>query len=97
MTELDDTLGCPLGVRCEACGLECGGLAVRALRTDLGVLCLTLCPGCRQSTVTPPVTVSTAARLVHQHAGHVGLTIEQADAALIAEVLRTTHDRPTKG
>ena len=92
MSGLHNTSGCPLGVRCEACGREGRGLAVRALSTDLGVMCLTLCPGCRRSTVTPPVTLSTASRLVAQHIGHLGMTVDQVDAALIAEALRERPD-----
>lgn len=70
---LDDTSRCPLGVRCECCGVERADLAV--VTSDLGsvgVACLTMCPACAASTVSPPVAVGTAVRLVLQHAAHVG-------------------------
>jgi hypothetical protein len=73
--DLDDTSRCPLGVRCECCGIERDDLAV--VTSDLGsvgVACLTMCPSCAASTVSPPVAVGTAVRLVLQHAAHVGVT-----------------------
>jgi hypothetical protein len=38
---LDDTSRCPLGGRCESCGVERDDLAVSTATTPLGVLCLT--------------------------------------------------------
>jgi hypothetical protein len=38
----------------------------------LGVACLTLCSKCAASDDLPPITLGTAARLVVQHAAHVG-------------------------
>jgi hypothetical protein len=72
--DADDTSHCPLGVRCECCGVESVGLAV--VTSDLGsvgVACLTMCPSCAASAVSPPVAVGTAVRLVLQHAAHVGV------------------------
>jgi hypothetical protein len=72
--DLHDTSRCPLGVRCECCGIERDDLAV--VTSDLGsvgVACLTMCPSCASSTVSPPVAVGTAVRLVLQHAAHVGV------------------------
>ena len=71
---LDDTSGCPLGVRCESCGLEAGAhLAVYTSRCALGVMCLTMCPRCGRSTADVNIAVSTASRLVTQHASHLGI------------------------
>ena len=71
--DLNDTTGCPLGVRCESCGAESPDLAVRAVTlAGLGTACLTLCRRCAAADTPPPITVATAARLVEQHVGHVG-------------------------
>ena len=76
--DLDDTTGCPLGVRCEACGAETEGLAVVTAELGaLGVACLTMCARCASSGVAPPVAVTTAARLVAQHAGHLGIDLDE--------------------
>lgn len=63
-------------------GVEAADLAVAAARTALGVLCLSLCPRCGAATMAPPVAVATAARLVHQHAQHVGIDLDEMAAAL---------------
>ncbi|MFR9807283.1 hypothetical protein ACL02T_34035 [Pseudonocardia sp. RS010] len=78
---LDSAARCPLGHRCESCGTADGPLAVRTATTPLGVLCLTLCPPCAATGGPPPITVGTAARLVGQHAEHLGVDLdEMADA-----------------
>jgi hypothetical protein len=72
--DVDDTSRCPLGARCECCGIERNDLAV--VTSDLasvGVACLTMCPSCAASAVPPPVAIGTAVRLVLQHAAHVGV------------------------
>jgi hypothetical protein len=70
--DLDSTDNCPLGTRCESCGVERPDLAVHVRRFNAdSVYCLTLCPPCAGSSVDPPITVGTAVRLVAQHAGHV--------------------------
>jgi hypothetical protein len=67
----DDTSRCPLGVRCESCGGERDDLRVCIVPFGgLDVGCLTLCGPCASSTVTPPVTVATAIRLVEKHTEH---------------------------
>lgn len=81
--DLDDTSRCPLGHRCEACGIEADDLAVRtAVLGPLGVACLTLCPRCAASDVAPPVAVGTAVRLVGQHCEHLGVTVDDMAAQL---------------
>jgi hypothetical protein len=81
--ELDDTTRCPVGVRCESCGREGDDLAVSTAQLGrLAVGCLTLCPRCAGSGVVPPVAVSTAVRLVGQHAGHLGIDVDR-----MAEIL----------
>ncbi|MDN5929505.1 MAG: hypothetical protein L0I24_00305 [Pseudonocardia sp.] len=75
--DVDDTARCPLGVRCESCGVEGQDLAVETADLGrLGVACLTMCPRCAASSTPPPVAVSTAARLVMQHAMHLGITAD---------------------
>jgi hypothetical protein len=72
--DLHGTNRCPLGARCECCGIERNDLAV--VTSDLGsvgVACLTMCPSCAASAVTPPVAIGTAVRLVLQHAAHIGI------------------------
>jgi hypothetical protein len=74
MTRPRNTARCPLGTRCESCGTEAGPLAVETPTFGaLGVACLTLCPRCANSGVTPPVAVATAIRLVAQHALHLDI------------------------
>ncbi len=109
MTALDDTSRCPTGVRCESCGVEegivvaVGQLAhlevVTADLAGLGVACLTMCARCGESEVAPPVSVATAARLVLQHAMHLGVTVDDAhlDARLAArDRLRAAMVDPTR-
>jgi hypothetical protein len=75
---LDDTSRCPLGIRCESCGTEGDDLRVCTVELGrLGVACVSLCARCAGSGVVPPVTVATAFRLVGQHAGHLGLTVDE--------------------
>jgi hypothetical protein len=81
--DLDRTDGCPVGVRCESCGTEQGPLEVETASAGrLGVICLTLCRRCAGSDVVPPVSVSTAIRLVGQHCAHLGIDVD-----VMAEVL----------
>jgi hypothetical protein len=81
--DLDNTAGCPLGMRCESCGVERDDLRLEtASGSRLGVMCLTLCPRCADSDVIPPVSVSTAARLVGQHCAHLGIDLEDMAAAM---------------
>ena len=82
---LDDTSRCPLGHRCESCGAERDDLAVSAATTPLGVLCLTLCPPCAAFGEMPRVAVGTASRLVLHHCMHLGITVDEMEAALEAE------------
>lgn len=77
-----DTERCPLGVRCESCGVERADLAVATAETALGVLCLTLCSRCAGSGVAPPVSVGAAVRLVMQHCAHLGIDADEMAAAL---------------
>ncbi|MGH8965108.1 MAG: hypothetical protein ACRDXB_07230 [Actinomycetes bacterium] len=80
MTNLDATSRCPRGARCEACGIERRDVRVRTVPfPGLGIACLTLCPPCSTSGVTPPVAVGTAVRLVAQHRQHLGLTTDQKE------------------
>lgn len=101
------TAGCPHGVRCEACGSEhapldpgsttrFGTLQPWGVRVAAGVLCLTLCPSCagritRQG-IAPPISDSTAGRLVVQHCGH--LRISRAEMAeTLTEIDRLARER----
>jgi hypothetical protein len=72
-----------MGVRCESCGVERDDLAVCTVSLGrLGVAWLTLCPRCAGSGVVPPVSVGTAVRLVAQHCGHLGITVDETAAVL---------------
>ena len=62
---------CPLGHRCESCGAAGLGLAVEVVTVLGAAFCLTLCPGCARSGHPPQIMLSTAQRLVEQHARHV--------------------------
>ena len=73
-------------MRCESCGVERDDLAVCTVELGrLGVACLTLCPRCAGSGVAPPVSVGTAVRLVLQHCGHLGITVDEMAAAMGTE------------
>jgi hypothetical protein len=83
VTVLDDTGRCPIGIRCECCGLESDDLA--AVAADLGwigIACLTMCRRCADSAISPPVAVDTATRLVMQHSMHLGVTADDMRALL---------------
>lgn len=84
--DLGDTTRCPRGVRCESCGVEQRGLRVCVVDMGrIGAACLTLCRACAGSTVTPPVTIATAYRLVAQHAGHLGIDLDEMAEAMRCE------------
>lgn len=78
----NDTSRCPLGVRCESCGVERADLTVETATTPLGVLCLTLCPRCAAADMAPPIAVGTAARLVGQHCEHLGIDLDEMSEAM---------------
>lgn len=85
MVDLDDTSNCPVGHRCESCGIESGDLAVETATSGrLGVMCLTLCRRCAAFDDVIPVSVSTAVRLVGQHCAHLGIDLDQMAAELEA-------------
>jgi hypothetical protein len=69
-TATQDHPCCPLGHRCESCGTPGPVLAVSVLPVLGETLCLTLCRPCRSSGQLPTILVSTAVRLVAQHAEH---------------------------
>ena len=79
---LEDTTRCPVGVRCEVDGTERQDLIVATFATPMGFMCLTTCPDHAMPDMAPPVCWSTAARLVEQHAAHVGLTIDEMNEVL---------------
>jgi hypothetical protein len=62
---------CPCGHRCESCGAACQGLGVFEVTALGAAFCLTLCPGCASSGRPPQIMLSTAQRLVEQHARHL--------------------------
>ena len=68
-----DTANCPRGRRCESCGSESGDVEVEIVEVaHLGVACLSLCRRCAQSSSPPNISISTAARIIADHARHVG-------------------------
>ena len=80
---LDDTSSCPLGMRCESCGIDRPDLAVATANLGrLGVACFTLCPRCADSDTPPRVGVGTAVRLVGQHCQHLGIDVDAMDTIL---------------
>lgn len=85
MTAFDvfETSRCPVGHRCECCGDVADGLAAVTAITPLGVLCVTACPRCGDSDMAPPVSIGTAAKLVAQHAEHLGITADEMRDALV--------------
>ncbi len=73
--DLHDVSRCPLGHRCESCGAETAELTVQTRTVEVlagGTICLTMCPPCAVSSVDPPITVGTAARLLAAHCAHLG-------------------------
>lgn len=71
MTQTNVTERCHRGHRCESCGQACPGLEVVAVGVLGAEMCLTLCPGCRQSGRAPQIMLTTAEKLVAQHRQHV--------------------------
>jgi hypothetical protein len=69
--DLYDVSRCPVGHRCESCGVESDDVAVAAIVTPLGVICLSRCGRCESSDDPAPIHVGTAARLIEQHRAHV--------------------------
>jgi hypothetical protein len=62
---------CPRGHRCESCGAACTALGVFEVTALGAAFCLTLCTGCASSGRPPQIMLSTAQRLVEQHARHL--------------------------
>jgi hypothetical protein len=62
---------CPLGHRCESCGCAGAGLSVVVVTVLGAAFCLTLCGNCASSGRPPQIMLSTAQRLVEQHARHL--------------------------
>jgi hypothetical protein len=62
---------CPHGHRCESCGCAGPSLSVVVVTVLGAALCLTLCGTCASSGRPPQIMLSTAQRLVEQHARHV--------------------------
>src|SRR5689334_7539277 len=88
-TDVHDVSPCPLGHRCESCGVESSDLAVTTASTPLGVLCVSLCPTCLASGIAPPIAIGTAVRLVAAHCEHLGITVDDmADAIAESEAAR---------
>lgn len=54
--------------RCDCCGAASPGLTVLTYAMQLGVLCVSCCPGCTSAATSPQVTIATATGLV----AHVG-------------------------
>ncbi len=71
MTEPSRTDHCPLGHRCESCGVESPALRVITRDVLNATLCLTMCPKCAGSGRSPQITLSTAEKLVTAHTAHL--------------------------
>ena len=70
MTGTRVTDKCPRGGRCESCGSNGGGLAIKIIEVLGASMCLTLCPNCAVSGRPPQIMLSTAQKLVEQHRMH---------------------------
>ena len=81
---LDDTSNCPLGARCESCG-SADNRTVCTATTLVGVICLTLCDRCANSSLTPRLAAATAARFVLDHCSHLGIDADQMEALMKKE------------
>jgi hypothetical protein len=71
MAPRETTRFCPLGTRCESCGGDGPGLAVRVVLVLAEVMCLTLCSGCAACGRPPAIMLSTAEKFVDQHRRHL--------------------------
>jgi hypothetical protein len=73
MADMSDgvTPQCPLGRRCESCGVDSRDVRVAVLPVLNASLCLTLCGGCASSGRPPRVMLSTAEKLAEQHRLHL--------------------------
>lgn len=78
MTDVYDTSHCPLADRCEWCG-DTHDLAVEPVATPVGVACTTSCGTGPPAGLTWPPTKAHAR--VALHAGHLGITLDEAVAA----------------
>ena len=74
----DDTSRCPTGLWCDACSAA-DDLAVGTANTDLGIFCITLCPSCAEGGVLPSLPIMQAMKRVHDHARHLGCTVDALD------------------
>jgi hypothetical protein len=81
--DVDDTRRCPLSRRCASCGRSgpSAGLAVWTAGTPVGVLCLTLCPGCARAGRVPTLSWSGAIHAVWAHCVHLGVDLDEAAEA----------------
>ena len=81
----DDTTACPVEATCAVCEApeHVEPLAVATLKTDLGLICLTLCPECELGPI-PPLSLGRALERVCAHCEHLGADLD-AVAAAVAE------------
>jgi hypothetical protein len=78
---VDDTSCCPAVPQCEVCG-RVTEVVVATADTQVGVLCVTLCPVCAEFTLIPRMPTSVAAVRVGAHCVHLGITVDEMAAAL---------------
>ena len=83
MTDLYNTSNCPPAAACATCG-GTDGLHVATAITAVGLLCLTVCPGCAGAGTLPPLPSWTVAiEMVWAHCAHLGISPDD-----MAELLR---------
>jgi hypothetical protein len=75
----DDTSRCPTGLWCDGCGAADDDVAVGSAETDLGIFCITLCTDCAEGGNLPVLPLMHALRRVHDHARHLGCTVDDLD------------------
>ena len=69
--DASNTDNCPLGFRCESCGVATDDLRVVTYPVLNAIMCVTLCASCRESGRPPSIMLTTAEKLVEQHRDHV--------------------------
>lgn len=77
--DVDDTTRCPLGAECANCEAT-STLTVATIDTEMGTACLTLCDTCVAAERVPQLAVGTAMRMVLEHCGHLGVSLDDMAA-----------------
>jgi hypothetical protein len=90
-------LPCPVAATCEVCGAARSDLAVWEADTTVGVVCLTLCPGCADAGDLPARSTFTTLDHVWAHCEHLGVDVDGAPLRRGDPVTATTVTVPDTG